>query len=338
MSAGAWRVHTAPATANRSHSDRSAAIIVAALPNGALTVPGPDTLISRAPSALRQGWAIVTRTAHGFAHDELTTRAAALAFYSALSFAPLLVLLLWLVTSLEPAWQDQLVVSLQHLLGPRAADAVTLVLDNARERPGVGSWAGLAGLAVTLVGASAVFAQLQGAINRVWNLAPRPGGAVLDWLRARMLALGLLLSLAFLMVVSFAASALIAVFVRGDTLAWQVLEALISLSVFTAVFAAIFKVLPDATIAWPDAVVGAALTAVLFAVGKFAIGLYLARSNVGGAYGSAGGVVVLLVWVYYSALILLLGAELTQSVAEVGGRPIVPRAHAVVRRRDADTT
>jgi membrane protein len=280
----------------------------------------------------------VSRTAHGFAHDELTTRAAALAFYSALSFAPLLVLLLWLVTSLEPAWQDQLVVSLQHLLGPRAADAVTLVLDNARERPGVGSWAGLAGLAVTLVGASAVFAQLQGAINRVWNLAPRPGGAVLDWLRARMLALGLLLSLAFLMVVSFAASALIAVFVRGDTLAWQVLEALISLSVFTAVFAAIFKVLPDATIAWPDAVVGAALTAVLFAVGKFAIGLYLARSNVGGAYGSAGGVVVLLVWVYYSALILLLGAELTQSVAEVGGRPIVPRAHAVVRRRDADTT
>lgn len=301
-------------------------------------MPDPDIPMSRTHRVLHKGWAIVQRTAQGFAHDELTTRAAALAFYSALSFAPLLVLLLWVVTSLEPAWQQQLVVSLQHLLGPRAADAVTLVLDNARERPGVGSWAGLFGLGVTLVGASAVFAQLQGAINRVWNLAPRPGGAVLDWLRARMLALGLLLSLAFLMVVSFAASALIAVFVRGDTLAWQVLEALISLSVFTAVFAAIFKVLPDATIAWPDAVVGAALTAVLFTAGKFAIGQYLARSNVGGAYGSAGGVVVLLVWVYYSALILLLGAELTQSVAEVGGRPIVPRAHAVVRRRDADTT
>ncbi|MGN6741357.1 YihY/virulence factor BrkB family protein [Dyella sp.] len=300
-------------------------------------MPDPDVPISPMHPALRKGLAIVQRTAQGFAHDELSTRAAALAFYSALSFAPLLVLLLWVVTSLEPAWQQQLVVSLQHLLGPRAADAVTLVLDNARERPGVGSWAGLFGLGVTLVGASAVFAQLQGAINRVWNLAPRPGGAVLDWLRARMLALGLLLSLAFLMVVSFAASALIAVFVRGDTLAWQVLEALISLSVFTAVFAAIFKVLPDATIAWTDAVVGAALTAVLFAAGKFAIGLYLSRSNVGGAYGSAGGVVVLLVWVYYSALILLLGAELTQSVAKVGGRPIVPRAHAVVRRRGADT-
>ena len=297
-----------------------------------------ESWLSRMHPTLRKTREVLQRTAHGFAHDELSTRAAALAFYSALSFAPLLILLLWVVTSLEPTWQRELVASLQDLLGPRAADAVTLVLDNASERPGVGSWAGLFGLGVTLIGASAVFAQLQGAINRVWNLAPRPGGAVLDWLRARMMALGLLLSLAFLMVTSFAASALIAVFVRGDTLVWQVLEALISLALFTGVFAAIFKVLPDAVIAWPDAIAGAVLTAVLFAAGKFAIGLYLARSNVGGAYGSAGGVVVLLVWVYYSALILLLGAELTQSVAEVGGRPIVPRAHAVLRRRDADTT
>ncbi|HEX5304661.1 MAG TPA: YihY/virulence factor BrkB family protein [Dyella sp.] len=277
------------------------------------------------------------RTAKGFAHDELSTRAAALAFYSALSFAPLLVLLLWIVTSLEPAWQNELVDSLQGLVGPRAADAVTLVLENARDRPGVGSWAGLVGLGVTLIGASAVFAQLQGAINRVWNLIPRPGGAIVDWLRARMMALGLLLSLAFLMVTSFGASALIAVFVRGDTLVWQVVEALISLALFTGLFAAIFKVLPDASIAWPEAIVGGVLTAVLFASGKLVIGLYLARSNVGGAYGSAGGVVVLLVWVYYSALILLLGAELTQSVAQVRGRPIVPRAHAVARSvRDDD--
>jgi len=285
----------------------------------------------RARHVLDQTWTVVRLTVDGFGHDELSTRAAALAFYSALSFAPLLVLLLWVVTSLEPSWQRELVQSLQRLVGPRASDAVTLVLDNARQRPGVGSWAGLIGLAVTLLGASAVFAQLQGAINRVWNLEPRPGGAIRDWLRARMMALGLLLSLAFLMVVSFAASALIAVFVRGDTLIWQALEALIALAIFSAVFAAIFKVVPDALIGWPDALVGAGLTAVLFAVGKFGIGLYLSHSDVGGAYGSAGGVVVLLVWVYYSALILLLGAELTQSVAQVRGRPIVPRPHAASR-------
>ncbi|WP_017463673.1 YihY/virulence factor BrkB family protein [Dyella ginsengisoli] len=286
---------------------------------------------------LAQGREILRRTVHGFAHDELGTRAAALAFYSALSFAPLLVLLLWIAASLRPEWQQQLTASLQQLVGPRASDAVTLVLANARERPTVGSWAGLIGLGVTLAGASAVFAQLQGAINRVWNLAPRPGGAIKDWLRARMMALGLLLSLAFLMVVSFAASALIAVFVRGDSLAWQALETLISLSLFSALFAAIFKVLPDAQIAWSDALVGAALTAVLFAVGKLGIGVYLSRSDVGGAYGPAGGVVVLLVWVYYSALILLLGAELTQAVAEVRGHPIVPRAHAAWRHRRSET-
>jgi membrane protein len=282
----------------------------------------------RNPSRLRFVWHIVRRTANGFGDDELSTRAAALAFYSALSFAPLLVLLLWVIASLQPQWQGQLVGSLRDLVGPRASDAVQLVIDNAKQRPGVGSWAGLIGLAVTLVGASAVFAQLQGAINRVWNLRTRPGRAVMGWLRSRMHAFGLLLSLAFLLVISFGASALIAVFVRGDTIWWQLIEVLISLLVFSLVFAAIFKVLPDAIIAWSDSLIGASLTAVLFAIGKFGIGLYLSHSDVGGAYGPAGGVVVLLVWVYYSALILLLGAELTQAVAEARGRPILPREHA----------
>lgn len=272
---------------------------------------------------------VLKRTASGFSDDELMTRAAALAFYSALSFAPLLVLLLWVVSLLRPEWQGQLIQTLTGLVGPRASDGVQLVIDNAKQRPGVGSWAGLIALAVSLVGASAVFAQMQGAINRVWNLRPRPGGAVLGWLRARMHAFGLLLSLAFLMVISFGASALIALFVRGDTVVWQVVEVIVSFVIFSVVFAAIFKVLPDAVIAWRDALIGAGLTAVLFAVGKFGIGFYLSHSNVGGPYGPAGGVVVLLVWVYYSGLILLLGAELTQSVAEARGRPILPREHAM---------
>lgn len=279
-------------------------------------------------SSYRFAWGVIQRTVAGVSDDELMTRAAALAFYSALSFAPLLVLLLWVVASLQPHWQDQLVSSLNGMVGARAADAVQLVIANAKHRPGVGSWAGLIGLAVTLAGASAVFAQLQQAINRVWNLRPKPGAAVMGWLRARMHALGLLLSLAFLLIISFGASALIALFVRGDTVGWQVIEALVALVLFAVIFAAIFKVLPDATIDWNDALIGAALTAVLFTLGKYAIGLYLAHSNVGGAYGPAGGVVVLLVWVYYSAVILLLGAELTQAMANARGRPIRPRSHA----------
>jgi membrane protein len=277
-------------------------------------------------------WQVIRRTAAGFNDDELMTRAAALAFYSALSFAPLLILLLWIAASLRPEWQSQLVDSLNSLVGERAANAVALVIANASERPGVGSIAGIFGLVVTAIGASAVFAQLQGAINRVWGLRPRPGGAVLGWLRARMHALGLLLSLAFLLVISFSASAFIAVFVHGGTAAWQVLEALIAMLVFVVIFAAIFKVLPDAVIQWRDAIVGAALTAVLFTAGKLFIGVYLDHANVGGAYGPAGSIVVLLVWVYYSALILLLGAELTEAVADTRGAPIRPRPYAMSTR------
>jgi membrane protein len=277
---------------------------------------------------LRIGWRVVRQTAAGFSSDELMTRAAALAFYSALSFAPMLVLLLWIAASLRPEWQAELVDTASSLVGPRAAEAVRLVIDNAGERPVFGSWAGLFSVAVTLVGASLVFAQLQGAINRVWGLRARPGRAVFSWLRARLYAMGLLLGLAFLLIVSFSVNALIALFLSGDTLGWQMVEAVIAALIFAVVFAGIFKLLPDAVIAWRDAVVGAILTTLLFTAGKFAIGLYLERSGVGGAYGPAAGIVVLLVWVYFSAVILLLGAELTEAVAAERGAPIQPNEHA----------
>ena len=269
------------------------------------------------------------RVVASFGDDELMTRAAALAFYSALSFAPLLVLLLWILASLNPEWQRDMVSGLMDLVGPRAADGVELVIDNASERPGIGSLAGWISLGVTLVGASAVFAQLQFAINRVWGLRPEPGRAVFGWVRSRVQAVGLLLTLALLLIMSFVASALIALVVGGETIVWRVLEAALSFLVFTFVFSALFRVLPDAQIHKRDALVGGAITAVLFAFGKYMIGLYLDRSEVGGAYGPAAGVVVLLVWVYFSALILLVGAKLTQAIAEVRGRPILPDKHAI---------
>lgn len=275
---------------------------------------------------------VVRSTLAGIGQANLMTHAAAVAFYSALSFAPMLVLLLWLVASLQPAWQQQLLGTFTHVVGPKAADAVKAVITSAMQRPQLGSWAGVLGLIVTLIGASAVFAQLQLAINRVWNLKAQPGNAMMSWLLTRVHALGLLLTLAFLLIISLVASAAIAVFARGDTLIWQAIEALVALVLFGLVFASIFKVLPDAQIDWSDTFIGGGFTAVLFAVGKFGIGLYLEHSNVGGAYGPAGSAVVLLVWVYYSVLILLIGAELTQSVAEVRGKPIRPNAHATLRK------
>ena len=273
---------------------------------------------------------VVKGTVHGAAEDDLMTHAAAVAFYSALSFAPMLVLLLWLVTSLQPAWQQQLIGSLNSLVGARASDAVKLVINNAEERPELGHWAGILGLLVALIGASTVFAQLQLAINRVWNLKASPRNAIFSWLLTRMHALGLLLTLAFLLIVSLVASAAIALFVHNDTLAWEAIEAVAALVLFGLVFASMYKVLPDARIDWRDTLLGGLFTAVLFAIGKFGISLYLSHSDVGGAYGPAGSVVVLLVWVYYSVVILLLGAELTQNVAQVRGVPIRPNAHAEV--------
>lgn len=277
--------------------------------------------------------AVIRQTVSGFGDDEAMTRAAALAFYTALSFAPMLVLSLWLVSMFDADLQARLTDGLAELVGEQAAGTADLVIENARNRPGVGNIAGLVSIGVTLFAASAVFAQLQHALNRIWGVRPQPRRAWLGWLRSRAQAAGLLLTLVLLLVISFAVSALIAVFIPGHVLLWRGIEAGLSFAVFVAVFACIYKVLPDALISWRQALLGAVLTAALFAAGKLGIGLYLDHSDVGGAYGPAGGVVVLLVWVYYSGVIVLLGAELTHAVAAARGEPILAREHAQTVRR-----
>jgi len=265
----------------------------------------------------------------GFNDDELMTRAAALAFYSALSLAPLLILLMWLLATLHSAWQQDLAESLTGLVGAHAADAVTSVVENAKSQPHVENVAGLVGLGVMFFTASAVFAQLQGTLNRVWRVKPKPGAAVSAWLRARAHAFALLVGIGFMLIVSFVVSGIIHTLVAQHTIAWQISEAAASLIVFTLAFGAMYKVLPDAKIDWSDALNGAILTALLFMVGEAAIGVYISHSHVGDAYGPAGAFVVLLTWVYYSSIIVLIGAELTRALADARGKPIRPDAHAV---------
>lgn len=267
--------------------------------------------------------------ASGFSDDELMTRAAALSFYSAVSFAPVLVLLIWGLSLLHSGWDQRLIDTLTGMLGSRAAEAVKAVMDNAKARPQVGHFAGLVGLAVTLMGASAVFAQLQRTLNRVWGVRAKPGALVGAWLRRRAYGLALLVGIAFLLVISFSLSGIIRLLVPGDTVALLIIEEIVSSLVFVLLFGAMYKVLPDALIEWSDALVGALLTALLFSAGKFVIGLYIEHSKVGGAYGPAGAIIVLLTWVYYSSIIVLLGAELTRGLADARGKPIRPNAHAV---------
>lgn len=265
----------------------------------------------------------------GFSDDELMTRAAALAFYAALSFAPLLLLLVWIVSMLHPAWQGELSEALAGVVGQRAAEALDSVIASAKSHPTLGDIAGIIGIAVTVFGASAVFAQLQGTLDRVWRVKAKPGEALGAWLRARARAFALLGGITFMLIVSFLVSALIQTLIRGDTTAWKVTEYAISVIVFVVAFGAMYKVLPDALIDWSEAFIGAVLTTVLFLAGKYAIGLYIEYADVGGAYGPAGAFIVLLTWTYYSSIIVLMGAELTRGVADARGKPIRPSPHAV---------
>lgn len=270
----------------------------------------------------------VRKAISGVGDDALLTRAAAIAFYSALSFAPLIVLLLWILAALRPEWQQQLTDGLAGILGEKAAGAINLVVKNAKSTPTLGNVAGIASLAITLFSASAVFVQLQRALNVIWDIRARPGKAVTAWLWARARAIGLLVGIAFLLIVSFVVSTLIGIFVPADSRIWNIVQAAITLLVFIAAFGAMYRVLPDVHIAWVDAWRGALLTTVLFVAGKYAIDMYIQHASVGGAYGPAGALVVLLTWVYYASTIVLVGAELTHGLSIARGEKAKPERQA----------
>jgi len=270
----------------------------------------------------------VRKAISGVGDDALLTRAAAIAFYSSLSFAPLIVLLLWILAALRPEWQQQLTDGLAGILGEKGAGAISLVVQNAKSTPTLGNVAGIASLAITLFSASAVFVQLQRALNVIWDIRAKPGKAITAWLWARARAIGLLVGIAFLLIVSFVVSALIGIFVPADSRIWTAVEAAITLLVFIAAFGAMYRVLPDAHIAWADAWRGALLTTVLFVAGKYAIDMYIQHASVGGAYGPAGALVVLLTWVYYASTIVLVGAELTHGLSVARGDKAKPERQA----------
>lgn len=282
--------------------------------------------MSKLPSLLKR---VVKATVEGFSDDELMTRAAALAFYAALSVAPVLLLMVWILSLLHPGLEAQLTEALRTTVGEKAAGSLQAVIASAHAHPRLGHVAGIVGLGVTLFSASAVFAQLQGTLDRVWRVRPKPGAAVGAWLRARARAFALLGGVAFLLIVSLVVSAVIQALFSGEGTVWTVVKYAVSVFVFAGAFMLMFRVLPDAVIEWGDAFLGAVLTMELFLVGEFGIGLYVAHSDIGGAYGPAGAFVVLLTWTYYSSIIILVGAELTRSLAEARGKPIRPSAHAV---------
>ena len=247
--------------------------------------------------------------------------AAALSYYTLLSLAPL-VLMTVAVAGLifeRATVERRIVTEMGLLIGSEGSEVVQTVLRHARD-PAKGTLSVVIGTAVLLLGATTVFAQLQSSLNRIWKVEESShGSAGMLWLfvKERLLSLAMVLAVGFLLLVSLVISAAVAAIgeaLGGVSNAGIVLEALnllVSLIVVTALFATIFKVLPDAPVAWHDVWVGAVTTSVLFTVGKSLIGLYLGRTSIGSPYGAAGSLVVMTVWVFYASMIVFLGAELT---------------------------
>ena len=272
-------------------------------------------------------WSVMISAAQDWWEDNCLRLAASLAYYTALSLAPLVLLIVGLLGVVLGRQQvaGQLESQLEGLMGPAGRELVTSIVTTTS--PAGGTLATVVGFVTLFVGATAVFGELQTTMNLIWEVRPAPTEGIWAWLRERVFSLAIMLALAFLLLVSLVVSAALA---GAAALLWspepsllsRLLELLVSLAVLTLGFALLFKYVPDAEIRWRDVWLGGAVTAVLFTLGKTSIGYYLGQASVGSAYSAAGSMVVLLVWVYYSALIVFFGAEFTQAWAtRHGGAP-----------------
>ncbi|MCC9166422.1 YihY/virulence factor BrkB family protein [Pontibacter harenae] len=281
---------------------------------------------------------ILKSTFSEFSDNNCMLLAAALAFNAIFSIPPLLVIIVRAVSFFfrEQVVSGELSATISNAVGPSAAQSVEDILHNAQmsDTGGIAFWIGLG----TLIFASTTFfATLQQSLNTVWNLKPKPTNGILKMLQVRLFSFGIVLSMAFLMLLSLVISTVVSILSEYITdmipdismfLIWLI-DFTISVGIITILFALIFKYLPDAIIRWRDVWIGALITALLFVIGKFLISWFIGTSDPGSAYGAAGSIVILLIWIYYSSVIVLIGAELTQQYSTTFGHRILPKAHAV---------
>lgn len=255
--------------------------------------------------------------------DFAPSMGAALAYYTVFSVAPLLIIVIALAALIfgHEAAQAGILEQARSLLGDQGAAAIEVMLTNA-QKPKDGTIATVLGVIALLIGATSVFAELESDLNRIWKVKPQKQSGVWNFLRGRVLSIGLILAVGFLLLVSLLVSAALAAWGKywsgwfGEMeLMLHAANFVVSLAVITVLFAIIYKMLPHTSVRWSDVWIGAVVTAGLFGLGKFLIGLYIGKSAVASSYGAAGALVVLLVWVYYSAQIFLIGAEFTHAYA-----------------------
>jgi YihY family inner membrane protein len=290
-----------------------------------LVIPQPVSTAQKPAAPVPQGnwlsqqWQLIKAAVNAWVDDYAPSMGAALSYYTLFSLAPLLIIVIAVAGMVfgQEAAQGEIVAQLRGIMGEEGAVAVEGLLKAARE-PAKGVVATIAGIALLLLGATAIFGELQSALDRIWRVpAPQESG-IWRLLRTRLLSFGLVLGLGFLLAVSLVVSAALAAlgkwwggWFEGWDVVLETLNFVVSFGIFTLLFASIYKIMPRAKIPWRDVWTGAAVTAFLFTIGKVLIGLYLGKSSLASGFGAAGSFVVLLAWVYYSAQIFLLGAEYT---------------------------
>lgn len=279
---------------------------------------------------------IARETVSEFFDDNALRLSAALAYYAVFSLGPLLMIIMGVASLVfgATAVKEELQTQLSGLIGPEAAGLINTMTSAKEEAQSL--TATIIGVVALLFGATGLFGQLQDALNTIWEVKPKPGRGVWGFIRTRFLSFAMVLGIGFLLLVSMVLSTVLQLF--SKTLeqwlqipepAFQLLHYAIAFSVITALFAMIYKVLPDVTVQWRDVWVGAIGTALLFSLGKYGISAYLAKSASASAFGAAGALVIVLLWVYYSSVILFFGAEFTQVYAAHRGAKILPSKNAV---------
>jgi membrane protein len=303
-----------------------------------------SSVASDGPRAIIGYWAgILASAGRNWLESQAFIYAAALAFFTVFSIAPVMIIAVTVVGLVlgDQAAEGQIMAQLEDVIGPEAAEVVeTAVINSQIDQSGL--LPTIVGIAAILIGASTVFAQMQQSLNRIWDVAARPTrNSMLLFIRSRVLSLTIVLAIGFILLVSLLLSvALRTVMVFAEQ--WLPMpgfvligfEIVLSLTVVTLLFAAMFRILPDVILRWADVMLGALLTAVLFTLGRSLIAMYLASTATASTYGAAGSLVLLLLWVNYSSLILLFGAAFTRAHLEARGLPVRPRSTAVCVHRE----
>jgi membrane protein len=286
-------------------------------------------------------WEVVKKSFKGFDEDKVTKLSASLAYYTIFSMGPLLIVIISLCGLFlgKEAVEGKIYGQLAGFVGADTAEQLQQIIKNA-SLAGKSKLAAIVGSSMLLIASTTVFAEIQDSINGIWGLKPKPKRGWVKLLQNRFLSFSVIVGLGFLLLVSLGVNTIVDGFsvhlsnrFPGVAIVvFYIVNVGITLFVTTLIFGVIFKVLPDATIRWKDVIAGAITTALLFMLGKFGISFYISKSHVGSTYGAAGSLVVLLLWVYYSSIILYFGAEFTKAYAVKYGSSIYPNQYAVTTK------